>query len=159
MVEGYTISNEPEDEDKEPSNGIADGEVYCSSCGTAIKDTTKYCPECGTEQPVGDNEHRISSFTPDEVEPQNQIEEKKSLPELKQYELEKIANKNGTVVILLSIFLTPVGYLMVGKVGWALLNFFTFNYLLLGPILVPIHTYKIMNDAEKELRESGVEGY
>ena len=78
---------------------------------------------------------------------------------VRQYELEKIAGKNTSTIILVSLFVTPLGYWMLGKTGLAIVNFVTFNYFLLGPIVVPIHCYQIIQNAEDELHRAGVAGY
>ena len=132
-------SSEFEGED-DPGSPGAD-EAFCSSCGEVIKAEAEVCPECGVRQQEarGDEEY--------------------TLPDAKQYELEKIANKDVTTVMAVSFLLTPLGYYMVGKTGLAIINFLTFNYLLLGIILVPLHTKKIIEDARSELRRAGVEGY
>jgi len=120
---------------------LAHDEAFCTSCGEVIKEAAEICPECGTRQkPASSGGNQ-------------------SISDMRKHELEKIASKDKTVVLLLGFFLSPIGYVMIGKLGYAALNFFTLNYLLLGPILVPIHCYKIMEDAKDELRMAGVEGY
>jgi hypothetical protein len=109
----------------EPGND----EMYCQSCGEVIKENAEICPECGVRNGSGST----------------------SMTDSRKVKLEKIARKNHTTVILLSIFISPLGYYWVDETGLALLNFFTANYLLLGPVLVPLHTHKIMKDAKKEL--------
>lgn len=121
--------------------GPAHDEVFCTSCGETIKEEAEICPECGTPQQSEANNGSID------------------LPDMRKHELEKIVSKDKLTVILLSIFLTPLGYYWVGKTGLALVNFFTLNYFLLGPIVVPIHTHKIIENAKDELRAAGVEGY
>jgi hypothetical protein len=118
-------------------------EEFCASCGEIVKKEAEICPECGTKQ----------------SEPAPSSSGGKGIPDIKRHELEKIANKDKTTIILVGILLSPVAYYMVGKTGLALLNFITFNYFLLGPIIVPIHCNKIINDAEEELRVAGVDGY
>lgn len=121
----------------------AHDEVFCTECGEVIKEEAEICPECGTPQ---ESDNNTSSDTID-------------IPDVRRHELEKIANKDKLTVILLSIFITPLGYYWVGKTGLALLNFFTLNYLFLGPIIVPVHAHMIMESAKDELRAAGVEGY
>lgn len=121
----------------------AHDEVFCTSCGEIIKEQAEICPECGTRQ------------KPE----QGSMSGEYSIPEQRRHELEKIAGKSVGVTIALGILISPLGYVMVGKWGFAAINFFTLNYLLLGPILVPIHCYKIIEDAKDELRQAGVEGY
>lgn len=122
-------------------------EVYCTSCGEIIKEDAKMCPECGVEQPT------------DDTSPQTNTDSDYEIPDAKQYELEKIANKDVTTVMAVSFLLTPLGYYMVGKTGLAVINLLTFNYLLLGWIIVPFHTRKIIKEARTELHRAGVEGY
>jgi hypothetical protein len=126
------------------SGELSADEAYCTSCGEVIKEEAEVCPECGVGQ-QGDSSQADSSQA--------------DIPDIRRHELEKIANKDKTTVIIVSILLTPVGYYMLGKTGLALLNFFTLNYILLGPVIVPIHANKIINDAQEELRQAGVEGY
>jgi len=116
-------------------------EAFCTSCGEVIKKEAEICPECGTRQ-----EGSASASEYD-------------ITDHRQYELEKISNKSTGVAIALGILVSPAGYAYLGKWGLAALNFFTLNYLLLGIVIVPIHCYKIMNDAEEELHRAGVEGY
>lgn len=59
-----------------------------------------------------------------------------------------LANKSMAVTLLLSLFLSPLAYYYVGRKKLAVINLLTINYLLLGIVVVPIHTYKIMNDAK-----------
>lgn len=120
---------------------LAHDEVFCTSCGEVIKEEAEICPECGTRQIEEDTE---SDYT---------------IPEMKRHELEKVANKDTTVAILLGIFISPLGYVYAGSWGWAAVNFFTLNYLLFGIIIVPIHARKMILEAREELRRAGVEGY
>ncbi|WP_247001091.1 zinc ribbon domain-containing protein [Halosolutus gelatinilyticus] len=135
-----SVDNPDFDEEDERGTPGPD-EAYCMSCGEIIKAEAEVCPECGVRQQEAEN-GTISN-----------------LPDAKQYELEKIANKDTITVMLVSFLLTPIGYYMVGKTGLAIINFLTLNYLLLGPILVPFHTRKIIKDAREELLQAGVEGY
>ncbi|WP_222919401.1 zinc ribbon domain-containing protein [Natrinema sp. SYSU A 869] len=128
-----------EDEEESPSPGA--DEVFCSSCGEVIKAEAKVCPECGVQQEEAEDG---GDYT---------------IPDAKQFEFEKIANKDITTIMLVSFLLTPVGYYMVGKTGLAIINFLTLNYFLLGIVIVPFHTRKIIKDSRSELRRAGVEGY
>jgi len=74
-------------------------------------------------------------------------------------ELEEVANTDLTAAMVLGFLLTPAGYLLVGKLGLAVVNFVTFNYLFLGPIIVPFHVRSMIKDARQELRAAGVPGY
>lgn len=113
-------------------------EAFCTSCGEVIKKEAEVCPECGVRQ-KGENTEQGNS----------------ELPDARKYELQKIARKDQTTVAVVSFLISPVGYLMVGKTGLAVINFFTLNYLLFGIILVPIHTWKIIGNARDELQRHG----
>lgn len=105
-------------------------EQFCSSCGETIKKEAEICPECGVRQKASSNDF--------------ELQEKK-----------KVANKDITTVMLVSFLLTPVGYWMVGKTLLAVVNFVTLNYFLLGWLIVPFHTRKIIKDTRAELAAQG----
>lgn len=111
-------------------------EAYCSSCGKVIKQQAEICPECGVNQ----------------VENQDSNSE---LPEARKYELQKVARKSQTTIPIIGFLIPFVGYIMVGKNGLAILNILTLNYLLLGFLIVPFHTYKIIDNAQDELARHG----
>lgn len=134
-------SSEFDDEEGEAPDSPGADEAFCSSCGEVIKAKAEVCPECGVRQEDSDSGGEYT------------------LPDAKQFELEKIANKDTTTVMLVSFLLTPLGYYMVGKTGLAIINFLTLNYFLLGIVIVPFHTRSIIRDARSELRRAGVEGY
>lgn len=117
-------------------------EAFCTSCGEIIKKEAEICPECGTRQ-------KPPETTGSDID----------IPDVRRRELERIANKDTTVAILLGIFISPLGYVYAGSWAWAAINFFTLNYLLLGIIIVPIHARKMILDANEELQAAGVEGY
>lgn len=178
--DGDPIQSEPETPASEPNPTItdptaadsprterdtqADGpapkgpdEVYCTSCGEPIKEQAEICPHCGVRQaPVETNE------TSTQTQPQSQNtvtqtpEGTGDLPQARIYELQKVARKDITTVVIVSLLLTPAGYWMVGKTGLAIINFLTFNYFLLGFIIVPLHTRKIIKDARDELNRNNV---
>lgn len=60
------------------------------------------------------------------------------------------ARKNKLIAVLLAIFLPPIAYIYIGKWAWALVNLLTANFLFLGFIIVPIHTYMSINSAKEE---------
>jgi len=60
---------------------------------------------------------------------------------------ESPADRSMAVTLLLSIFISPVGYYYIGRKKLALVNLVTLNYLALGFLVVPIHTYLITRDA------------
>jgi predicted RNA-binding Zn-ribbon protein involved in translation (DUF1610 family) len=126
--------------DEPETNQPQSDEVYCTSCGESIKKEAEVCPECGVRQLESEEDQESSNS---------------KLPEGRKYELQKLARKDKTTVAIVSFLLTPVGYLMVGKTGLAVINFLTFNYLLFGIIIVPFHTMSIIDDAREELERYG----
>lgn len=126
-------------------------EVYCTSCGDPIKEQAEICPHCGVPQRVG-----VDGPGSGSGQRQISVPEGADIPPGRAYELQKLARKDPVVTVLVSLLVTPLGYVMVGKVGLALLNFFTFNFFLLGFIIVPIHVWKIIHDARDELNRYGV---
>ena len=112
--------------------------MYCSSCGEIIKEEAEICPECGVRQKEPDTGQDIDDKVDEVLE--GDITDK------------KLAQKNMRVVMAWSFFITPVGYLKVGKTGLALINLLTANFLLLGPLIVPFHTRKMIKDARKRVR-------
>lgn len=134
-------TSEAESKDSSKKSELGADEVYCTSCGESIKQSAEICPHCGVRQ-------NPTATTP-------QQSQSGSLPQPRVYELQKIASKDITTVIVVSLLLTPAGYWMVGKTGLAIINFLTFNYFLLGFIIVPLHTRKIIKDARMELEHHG----
>jgi len=110
-----------------------DDEVYCSSCGELIKSEAEICPNCGVRQ----KQNKMSG--------------------IREYKLQELASKDVTLAIILGILISPLGYIYVGKWSWAIINFLTLNYFLLGVVVVPIHTYSIISGARTQLQEGGVE--
>lgn len=134
--EGLGVSDEKEE--------LEFDEVYCTSCGAAIKQNAEICPECGVRQI--------------DEEPNNYEElddSSQSIPDARVYDLQKVARKSPGVAVALGLLLTPASYWYVDRTGLALINFLTFNYLLLGFIIVPIHSYMIIENAREELRRHG----
>lgn len=136
-MKGPTMAAES-NEDSE-SVELGPDEVFCTSCGEVIKQEAEVCPECGVRQKESESQESSSS----------------ELSDPRKFELQKIARKDQTTVAVVSLLITPVGYLMLGKTGLAIINFFTLNYLLLGFIIVPIHTWKIIGNARDELERHG----
>lgn len=60
---------------------------------------------------------------------------------------ERIANRNKTVVLLVSIVFPPLGYWLLGKRKYGLLCLFTGFYFVLGFLIVPIHTRRLVSRA------------
>lgn len=77
----------------------------------------------------------------------------------RQRELERAANNDLLSTFVLSVFVPPLAYIEVGKPGYAAVNFLTANYLLLGLLIVPFHTYSTVDTARGRLRSEGVRGY
>jgi hypothetical protein len=129
------------------ANRPGPGEVFCYSCGEIIKERAEICPECGVRQRA----------PPSDPTPPSQGDP--GLSTTRQRTLEKAANNDRLSTVVLSLFVPPLAYVEVGKPGYALLNVFTANYLLLGFLLVPFHTYATIDEARQELRTEGVRGY
>lgn len=113
-------------------------EAFCTSCGEIIKKEAEVCPECGVRQ-----------------EEEQSADSSGDLPDSRKFELQKIARKDKTTIAVVSFLIPFVGYIMVGKTALAIINIFTLNYLLLGFIIVPIHTSKIIGNAREELERHG----
>lgn len=131
----FPMSSENEENAVESKRELGADEVFCTSCGEVIKENAEVCPECGVRQQDDKGESGGSS-----------------LSDARKYELQKIARKDQTTIAIVSLLLTPAGYLMIGKTGLAIINFLTFNYFLLGFLIVPFHTWKIIGNARDELR-------
>lgn len=134
-----TMSAERNQDSETKSRELGSDEAFCTSCGEVIKEEAEVCPECGVRQRESESQESSSS----------------ELPDARKYELQKIARKDQTTVAIVSLLITPVGYLMIGKTGLAIINFLTFNYFLLGFVVVPIHTWKIIGNAREELQRHG----
>lgn len=129
----------------------AHDEAYCVECGEIIKKQAEICPECGVRQQPARQSPEPDAPSTDDGGP--------GLTDRRRYELEEIAANDKATVVLVGFLLTPLAYWMLGKKALAAINFFTFNYFLLGLVVVPIHCYVMMDNAERELREAGVSGY
>lgn len=124
-------------------------EAFCTECGEIIKKQAEICPECGVRQQ-----------SDQQKEPLQQAQQgNNSLTDKRQYELEKKAGADKTVTILLAVFLTPFGYWVIDEKLLAVVNFLTFNYFLLGPVVVPIHCHLKIENAKQELRAAGIGSY
>jgi hypothetical protein len=66
-------------------------------------------------------------------------------------QVQAIADKSTVTAVILALVLSPVAYYYVGRTKLAILNLITLNYLMLGIVAVPVHVYKIINDAEQAL--------
>jgi len=139
-MSGTETPNTSKEQDA-PKPDLGPDEVYCTSCGEPIKEEAEICPECGVRQEALND----TTTAPDS-----------GLPDARQYELQKIARKDQLTVAVVSFLLSPAGYLMIGKTGLAIINFLTLNYFLLGFIIVPIHTWRIIGAAREELERNGV---
>ncbi len=140
-----TSEDSSEVEDSTGGKELKADEVYCTSCGEVIKEEAEICPECGVRQFSGEGRESTDTGRGSSG----------GLPDSRVYELQKLARKDVGTAIALGFLLTPAGYWYVDEVGLAVLNFLTFNYLLLGFIIVPIHSRKIIKDARQELEVHG----
>jgi uncharacterized membrane protein YvbJ len=120
-------------------------EVFCTECGSVIKKQAEICPECGVSQTPGHSDRSDNDTS--------------ELSERRQYELEKVAAKSKLTVMIVGILISPAGYWMVGKKALSIINLLTLNFFFLGLIIVPIHCYVIIGNAQKELQRAGVGGY
>lgn len=60
-----------------------------------------------------------------------------------------VAEKSRIWATVFGIFLGPIGYFYVGSVEWAIACFLTGNFLLLGPLIVPLHANKKITEARE----------
>lgn len=77
------------------------------------------------------------------------------IPDVKRYELQKLAQKDLGLTMALGLLLSPGAYLHIGRPWLAVINFVTLNYFLTGFLLVPLHTRKLIVEARKELEAAG----
>ena len=149
------MSSDPSDSPErrtDQERGAASGEpgpqeVYCTSCGSIIKERAEICPECGVRQ-MGAQQQQAP---PAQQSPGGQA----GTSERRIQELQDIAAKDKSTVMLVSFLVTPFGYVMIGKIGLAAINFITLNYFLFGFIIVPFHTKGIIESARDELEAEG----
>jgi hypothetical protein len=116
-----------------------------------IKERAIICPECGVRQRGAEVVHGESPV----LQGQESHDTEKSLANSRIRELQRIARKDKGIVMLVSFLLSPLGYVLVGRWGLAIVNFLTLNYLLLGVILVPFHTKSIIENARDQLAAEG----
>jgi len=88
-------------------------------CGEIIKERAEICPECGVAQ--GD-----SGVVEQQSQQTQQSQSGTGLTDRRQYELEKVASKDKTTVLLASLLISPLGYWMIGKRALAVINILTF---------------------------------
>lgn len=164
QFDGPRMSEDPEEKStdrSEDSQGSTPGpdEMYCMDCGAVIKKQAEICPECGVRQAT--EEYSTPAEPQDKVSqnPQAETNASSDITDRRKYELEKLASNDKTTIAVIGFLISPVAYWMIGKKTLAIINFLTFNFFLLGPIVVPIHCYSMISDAEEELRMAGVGGY
>jgi hypothetical protein len=58
-----------------------------------------------------------------------------------------VADKSVAVAVLLGLTLSPLAYYYVGRTKLAIANLVTLNWLGLGVVATPVHTYKIIDNA------------
>jgi hypothetical protein len=151
------MSSNPSDVADSDTNKPGPNEAFCTECGEVIKERAEVCPNCGVRQEPEQSAGGETSQANTTVNVQQN--ESNGLTDRRQYELENLARKNTGTIVLVSLLLTPAAYWMIGKKTLALVNLLTFNYLLMGFLIVPIHCYIIINNAREELRQAGVAGY
>lgn len=134
-------------------------EAYCISCGELIKEEAEICPHCGVRQQASATVEKTANGTTAgsaEITMNTTTGTgERTIPEYRLYELQKVARKNITTVMVVSLLLTPAGYWMVGKKWLAVINLLTLNYFLLGFVIVPFHTRSIIKNSRKRLERSG----
>jgi hypothetical protein len=84
------------------------------------------------------------------------MSETRNITDVERYELKKVAGKSPLLAATLGFFISPLAYVYLGKWKWAVINFFTVNYLLLGFFIVPIHTFFQISNAKDKLNQAGV---
>jgi hypothetical protein len=128
-------------------------EAYCTSCGSIIKEQAEICPECGVrQQPTGGAPQRGGAAPAGGAQAGGAGGQPN---DARIRDLQKIAGKDKSTVMLVSFLLTPAGYVMVDKLVLAIVNLLTFNYFFLGFIIVPFHTKSIIENAREELEAEG----
>jgi hypothetical protein len=125
-------------------------EAFCTSCGSIIKEQAEICPDCGVRQQSGGNAPQRGGGAPAGGAPAGG-----QTSDARIRNLQKIAGKDKSTVMLVSFLLTPAGYVMVDKLALAIVNLLTFNYFFLGFIIVPFHTKSIIENARGELEAEG----
>jgi hypothetical protein len=74
-----------------------------------------------------------------------------AFPDERRQKVQSTAEKSKVVAIVLGLLLSPASYYYVGRTKLAVINLVTLNYLTLGFLVVPIHSYLIVDNAEDEL--------
>ena len=67
-------------------------------------------------------------------------------------EMEKLGSRSAILGIIIGSLLGPIGYVYAGQWRWAIINFFTLNYLFLGVVLVPVHVTAMIWGAKMKVR-------
>jgi len=73
------------------------------------------------------------------------------LNEYQEYELQKVAERGKNTTTLVTAVFPPAGYYLVGKTGIAALCFFTAHFGLIGHIVGPWHTRRVIKKARQKL--------
>lgn len=114
------------------------GTELCMSCGDAIEPDADVCPTCGSKQKEPD----ISETDASTHDPLGQ-------------KTRQIAERSKFGVPLIGLLLPPLGYYLVGRTKTAIICLATVNFLLVGQLIAPIHTYLIIRSAQKEVEKHG----
>lgn len=67
-------------------------------------------------------------------------------------EMEKLGSRSAVLGSIIGFLLGPIGYVYAGQWRWAVINFITLNYLLLGVVLVPVHVTAMIWGAKMKVR-------
>jgi len=113
-------------------------EQYCHSCGAVIKNQASICPNCGVST---ENSANLSGSG--------------DLPEGRKRELQKVARKNTTTILLVGFLFPTAGYVLVDEIGWAALCFLSSHYLFIGWLIAPFHAKSFVTKAQQELEAHG----
>lgn len=73
-------------------------------------------------------------------------------------ELESLASKSVWGGLIIGVLGGPLGYVYVGQWRWAVINFLTLNYLLLGILIVPFHVVSMITGARTKVRKARSDG-
>lgn len=128
-----------EDEQDDTNARIVDNK-FCTSCGESIHVDAVMCPDCGNMQPDDSSSDAHMNQTGGQ-----------SMNMMLEYDYQKMASKDKAMAIILGFLLGPLGYAYVGKWGLAVVNALTLNYFMFGVIIVPLHTWYMIEQSEREL--------
>jgi hypothetical protein len=85
---------------------------------------------------------------------QTQTQNDSQMSDARMADMERMASKSVLVAVILGSLGGPLGYIYVGKWNFAVINVFTLNYLLVGIVIVPLHTTSMILSARKRVHDS-----